>query len=184
MKVCTVCGEKHYARGLCKVHYRMPSQLNPKPIKRGMPVGDFQMKLVNKKPNKPRTPSKLEEKSLKELKELCQIIVNRYVRKRDTRLDGTFKCICCGIFFSAKEMDAGHMISVRHQATRFDLMNIHGQSTACNRLEYGRQKEYIENLVSLYGESAVEALEMRSKKTKHWTKEELVELIKKYKVWP
>ena len=33
-KVCDECGGKHYAKGKCALHYRMPSQLNPKPIQR------------------------------------------------------------------------------------------------------------------------------------------------------
>lgn len=33
-KTCQICGGKHYAKGFCAVHYTMPSQLNPKPIKR------------------------------------------------------------------------------------------------------------------------------------------------------
>lgn len=32
MKVCTECGGKHYAKGKCKIHYKMPSQMNPKEI--------------------------------------------------------------------------------------------------------------------------------------------------------
>lgn len=44
MKVCDECGDKHYAKGKCKLHYRMPSQLNPKPIKKtGTPIGSFVM---------------------------------------------------------------------------------------------------------------------------------------------
>ncbi len=33
-KVCDECFGKHYARGKCARHYKMPSQLNPKPIAR------------------------------------------------------------------------------------------------------------------------------------------------------
>lgn len=33
-KVCDVCAGKHYAKGKCAIHYKMPSQLNPKPIQR------------------------------------------------------------------------------------------------------------------------------------------------------
>jgi hypothetical protein len=33
-KTCSICGGDHYAKGFCRLHYKMPSQLNPKPIKR------------------------------------------------------------------------------------------------------------------------------------------------------
>lgn len=38
MKTCDECGDKHYAKGKCKLHYRMPSQINPKPIKSNKPL--------------------------------------------------------------------------------------------------------------------------------------------------
>lgn len=38
MKTCDECGGKHYAKGFCKLHYRMPSQINPKPIKSNKPL--------------------------------------------------------------------------------------------------------------------------------------------------
>lgn len=33
-KFCDECGRKHYAKGKCSIHYRMPSQLIPKPLVR------------------------------------------------------------------------------------------------------------------------------------------------------
>lgn len=49
-KLCDECGNKHYAKGKCKIHYRMPSQMNPKPFKvkeqKQIPkVGDKRKKL-------------------------------------------------------------------------------------------------------------------------------------------
>lgn len=32
-KTCITCGGKHYAKGFCAIHYRMPSQINPKPVR-------------------------------------------------------------------------------------------------------------------------------------------------------
>lgn len=142
-----------------------------------------QREAINKAITAPK--SKLEDKPLAALKELLQIHINRYVRKRDRNMNSDdFTCICCGVRFPLNEMDAGHYISVKHQSTRFDLINLNGQSQACNRLEYGRQKEYRERLVSIYGEQEILDLEARSREIKKWTKEEILALIQKYKSWP
>jgi len=31
-KKCDECGGDHYAKGKCRIHYRMPSQMSPKPL--------------------------------------------------------------------------------------------------------------------------------------------------------
>ena len=33
-KVCDQCGGVHYAKNKCRVHYKMPSEINPKPFAR------------------------------------------------------------------------------------------------------------------------------------------------------
>lgn len=167
---CTHCGA-------INSHYSFQCHTQRKPI----------AKSTETKPNKPitATKSKLEDKPLAALKELLQIHINRYVRKRDTNMNSNdFTCICCGVRFPLNEMDAGHYISIKHQSTRFDLINLNGQSQACNRLEYGRQKEYRERLVSIYGEQEILNLEARSREIKKWTKEEILALIERYKQWP
>lgn len=168
----TIC--KHCL--LIGIHFSFQCPSIRKPIK----------KPTETEPNKPitATKKKTEGLSLKALKELCQTVVNRYVRSRDDNGEGKFKCICCNVWYDSKEMDAGHYISVKHQATRFDLININGQHTSCNRLEYGRAKEYRESLVNIYGEHEILDLEARSKQIKKWTKEEILALIQKYKEWP
>lgn len=176
MKVCDECGDKHYAKGKCKLHYRMPSQINPKPIKKTPTViGDYTMtkKTVKVKPKS--------DKGVKELKELAQTVINRYVRNLYGGTDGTTRCYTCLRWESTKLMDASHFISVRHQSTRYDLNNLRSCCQDCNRLNYGNLKRFRQHLVQEIGESAVEELEMRSKEVKQWTKEELNELIKKYK---
>lgn len=141
------------------------------------PVGEFRM--VNKPVQDLKKPKT--EKSLKELKELAQIVINRYVRNLYASTDGTTRCYTCLRWESTKLMDASHFISVRHQSTRYDLNNLRSCCHDCNRYSYGNLKRFRQHLVTEIGESAVEELEMRSKESKHWTREELNELIAKYK---
>lgn len=135
-----------------------------------------QFKITKITPSKPKS-----EKTLKELKELAQIVVNRYVRKLYSKSDNTTRCYTCLRWVSTKQIDASHFISVRHQSTRFDLNNLRSCCQDCNRYAYGNLKRFRQHLVAEIGEDAVEELEMRSKQHKHWTREELQELITKYK---
>lgn len=47
-KLCEICGGKHYAKSRCKIHYKMPSQLNPKSIKQSVkPISKFSEKKIS-----------------------------------------------------------------------------------------------------------------------------------------
>lgn len=68
-KICDECGDKHYAKGKCKQHYKMPSQLNPKPIRKGTSIGNYTM--INKAitaPKKSKAIPKVSQKQLDRLK--------------------------------------------------------------------------------------------------------------------
>jgi len=121
------------------------------------------------------------DKTVAELKKLAQIIVNKHVKKLYTAYDGTAKCFTCQTWFSAKEMDTSHLISVRHQATRYDLDNLKLCCTTCNRSMYGNLKVYKERLIALIGKELVDDLYSRSRQRKNWTKNELLEIINKFK---
>lgn len=149
-----------------------------KPPKEPTPIGSFTM-TSNK--TREATKTSKSEKGIKELKELAQTVVNRYVRNLYGGTDGTTRCYTCLRWESTKLMDASHFISVRHQSTRFDLNNLRSCCQDCNRLNYGNLKRFRQHLVQEIGENAVEELEMRSKEVKQWAKEELLEIIAKYK---
>lgn len=187
----TVC--KHC--GAVDSHPSFKCYTQRKPIKSKPKVGDIveydhkafngtierhQGRIVSiKSSNKPK--KRLEEQSTSELKKLAQIVVNRHVKKLYTEYDGTAKCFTCDMWFSAKEMDASHLISVKHQSTRYDLDNLRLCCISCNRLEYGNLKTYRQTLSYILGKDHVDALYARSREVKKWTKEELLELIEKYK---
>lgn len=198
-KTCSVCGGAHYAKNKCKIHYKMPSQLNPKSIKhkvgdvfiapkdldwQGFPKQYRITSITNSKPNKRVGGAKKrnEDKSTSELKKLAQIVVNKYIRQKYSCTDGTTRCFTCLRWVSTKEIDASHFISVKHQSTRFHLDNLRSCCQDCNRFQYGNLKVFRQHLVEEIGESAVEELELLSKQAKHWSKEELIEIIDKYKI--
>lgn len=212
MKVCDECGGKHYAKGKCRIHYKMPSQLNPKPIKSkvtSMSWDQYQAKKKSKaKENKPiekqtwiagegyhreneiwrpnenkkPKPKRLEEKSVQELMKLADIVFAKWIKKRDSLTDGTFKCISCNRFHSSKIGDAGHFYSRRFSAVRYHEDNVHLECQMDNRGNDNHLDGYKVNLEAKIGSERLKWLQDNYNKGHKWQREELIELIKKYKV--
>jgi len=85
-----------------------------------------------------------------------------YVRQRDA-VNGIVKCCTCGQWHHWKQMDAGHFMSRRYEATRFDEMNTGPQCRADNRYNQGRQFEMSKYLDKKYGFGTASKMEMKSK---------------------
>ena len=79
-----------------------------------------------------------------------------FIRQRDEEKP----CITCGKY---GQKDAGHFISRRYEATRYDEKNCHGQCLKCNRFEYGNQYEHGLAIDKLYGENTAHELLLKSK---------------------
>lgn len=119
--------------------------------------------------------------SLPRLLERTEKVFNAWIRKRDTHYDNTFKCICCGVWFSAKDMDAGHFITKKRSIIRFNEDNVHGQSKICNQGKDGNEKGYEKNLTIHIGQERVDELKRLAKLPFKWDRESLLEIINKYK---
>ena len=86
-----------------------------------------------------------------------------YVRQRDAIESGVVRCCTCGEWHHWKQMDCGHFMSRRYQATRFDEKNCASQCRACNRFNQGRQFEMGKYLDKKYGLGTANRMEMKSK---------------------
>ena len=114
---------------------------------------------------------------LPKLLEKTQKVVNAYIRKRDEGLP----CISCG---SYNGNQAGHYFTVKgYSALRFNEWNIHLQCAGCNMFKHGNQAMYRIGLVERIGEKAVKELEFEAvnNRIKKWQRNELNDLIEKYK---
>lgn len=69
-------------------------------------------------------------------------IFSEYIRKRDANKKGICKCITCQREFKWNDIDAGHFISRKEMATRWDEQNVAAQCKHCNRFRYGRQYQF------------------------------------------
>ena len=144
-------------------------------IRRKTPIKRKPIKRKSSKKHKNLDKPKL--KSLPKLMKDAQQIFNRYVRKRDEGL----KCISCG---SDKANQAGHWISVKQSsALRYHEWNVNLQCAGCNLYLHGNQVMYRVGLVKKIGEKAVAELEsiFMNQRLKKWSREELEEIMNKYK---
>lgn len=108
----------------------------------------------------------------------AQKIVNQYIRLRDKDLD----CISCGADLDARNTNAGHHFSANgFPNTRFNEDNIHNQCVYCNQHNSGNLLEYRKGLIDKIGQERYDKLEAESKEKKSYTKEELKNIIKKFK---
>ena len=191
MKVCDECGGKHYAKGKCQFHYRMPSQLNPKPIgtvtditKEWKAKNSKSTDVVNKKFYVKVVPIKAKKvrDSLPELLKLAEIVFNKWIRNRDKIDDFTFVCIACDMAHPLDQMDAGHYRTKMVSSLRFNEHNINGECQSCNRHDNYHLIGYRENLIRKIGLENVEALDrVNFGEDYKWNRSELLEIISKYK---
>jgi len=113
---------------------------------------------------------------LPKLLKKCQEVFNRHIRERD-KAKG---CISC----NGPVEQAGHYFSQGHHSSlRFDLLNTNGQCVRCNMYLSGNLIKYRQGLVKRYGAERVEKMEQMAdlRKAWKWTREELNEIIEKYK---
>lgn len=150
-------------------------------LKNSTSIGSF--KLTTKTSNKTLHQPKKEkqDKSVPELLKLAEIVFNRFIRRRDSHTDGTFRCISCDAWKSIKEMDAGHFYSKTYSATRFSEDNVHGECITCNRFDDDHLIGYKLNLREKIGGAKMDLLKMTYRERKKWTREELLQIIDNYK---
>ena len=81
-----------------------------------------------------------------------------------------------------KKINAGHYISSgKSKFLTFNEDNVHLQCEYCNTYKHGNPIDYRINLIKKIGVDRVEYLENNRHKTKKYTREELYEIIDKYK---
>lgn len=114
--------------------------------------------------------------TVQDLMKLAQQVFNKYIRLRDKGKP----CISC--LKPPKKVNAGHFYSAgTHTAVRFDERNVHLQCEHCNSFLSGNLLMYRENLLGKLGYEEFERLSADAMQTRKYTREELKEIIEKYK---
>ena len=106
---------------------------------------------------------------------------SQYIRWRDADADGLVKCCTCDTKKHVKAMQCGHFMSRRYYSLRWHEKNAHGQCYGCNIGDQGRQYEHSKHIDKKYGKGTAENLLKRSKDSRKYTNEELIQLIIYYK---
>lgn len=166
-KGCSVegCNAVHYAKGKCRWHYVMPSK-----------IPNFSKEIELDRTTKPK-----KEKGIPELIKLADIVFSRWIKKRDQLTDRTFKCIACGEFKPIREMECGHFFSRTYSALRYNEDNSSGECHNCNCHDDQHLKGYEVRLKEKIGLERFNLLLENYNKQIKWDRQELLDLIAKYK---
>ena len=111
-----------------------------------------------------------------DLLKVAQQVFNKYIRERDANE----LCISCNQI--PKKKNAGHYFSQGgHSAVRFDEDNVHLQCEHCNTYLSGNLLNYQIGIQKRIGAERLIELHARAHDTKKWSKDELLDIIAKYK---
>lgn len=115
--------------------------------------------------------------SISDLKKKAQRVFNKWIRERDAGEP----CLACGKH--SDKMDASHFIAQGSSGyLRYSEENVHSTCQSCNRFKGGNLLEYRANLIKKIGEDRVDWLWENRNITHKFTREELLEIIERYKL--
>ena len=111
--------------------------------------------------------------------EACAVSLQLLVRMKAADDSGYCQCVTCDKTLHYKEMQGGHFIERKKIAVKLVEENIHPQCFGCNH--FGMKKasvvlDYKNYMVEMYGRDGAEKLELQSKQTHKWNRQEIKEL--------
>ncbi len=86
-----------------------------------------------------------------------------YVRQRDANDEGFVRCCTSWTLHHWKNLDCGHFMSRRYEATKYDEKNTGPQSRASNRFNQGEQYKFGLYLDKKYGAKTAEKVTIKSR---------------------
>ena len=110
--------------------------------------------------------------SISKLKKKADNVFSKWIRERDKR------CFTCG---SISNLQNGHYVSRAINILRYDERNCNAQCVKCNIFNSGAMDTYALRLLSRHGKNILNDLAKDKQKLKSWTRQELEEIITKYK---
>ena len=102
-------------------------------------------------------------------------IFSIYIRRRYAK-DDIAECVTCGKQDHWKSLQAGHFMSRKHYATRWDEDNVEVQCMGCNVYRYGEQYKFSKHI----GEIKADALLIKSRQVQKFSDIDLLEMIEYY----
>ena len=120
-------------------------------------------------------------KTISKLKKDLDKVFSLYIRLRHASKDGIVKCFTCDKTAHYKKMHAGHFMSRKHHATRWNEDNVQVQCVKCNLFGQGEQYAFGKLLDIRIAEGKAEALQELSRTTVKYMRFEYEDMIKHYK---
>jgi hypothetical protein len=131
--------------------------------------------MEKRKSKKPENLSSLKTKAWTEFSRMIRL----EARDHDT---GLVSCVTCGHKAEwNRGIQAGHFIDGRYNSVIFHEKGVHPQCYACNVIYNGRKEEYFLFMERTYGREEIDRQVKMKWESKQFTREELVELRKKFK---
>ena len=121
-------------------------------------------------------------KTISKLKKELDKWFSLYIRLRNASKDGIVECWTCGKTAHYKKMHAGHFMSRKHHATRWNEDgNVQVQCPKCNLFGQGEQYTFGKLIDVRIGEGKSEELQELSRTTVKYMRHEYEDMIKFYK---
>ena len=160
----------------CKEKFE-PIKFNAKYCLKDECIKAFVEEVKTKQWKETKTRMKTDLKTTQDWLKEAQTIFNQFINLRDKGLP----CVSCGKPIKGR-VNASHFWNANnHHNVRFDEDNVHSSCITCNQFLSGNLLEYRTRLCSKIGQKRFDELEAKRHVTKKWTKDELKEIIKKYK---
>ena len=132
---------------------------------------------------KKRSPRKLEDKNISQLKKKADEWFSRYIRIRDADDNGYVRCITCDAIEIWKYVDAGHFVPRQHLGTRYNKKNVNGQCKKCNNKDWhqGEQYRHGKAIDVKYGEGTADLLNEVPRDNQKISRSEYMQIIQGYR---
>lgn len=104
-----------------------------------------------------------------------------FIRTRNASPDGINRCFTCPTYLHWKELQAGHFVRGRLNASLFDERGCQPQCHRCNIHFQGNVVIYYGAMRELYGQDVIDELIQQNNQTKKWIPGELAALLGHYK---
>ena len=145
------CQNPVFMKKLCRYHYAVQlAKKNTHPFARAVKKVKNAMGVKKTK--------KVKLRPIRALVKDLDKVFSLFIRLRYADKNGMVTCFTSGKVMHYKEAHAGHWISRRHYATRWDERNVQVQSVADNIFNQGAGAEFAGRLIQKYGVSVIDLL--------------------------
>jgi len=138
---------------------------------------EYSKQLKSKEWSKKKKQMKEELQTVQELMKIAQVVFNKWIRQRDK----DELCISCQKPVLKKANASHYFSSGGHKNVTFNEDNVHKSCEYCNTFLHGNLLNYQVEIQKKIGADRLLTLHEEAHKTKKFTREELKEIIAKYK---